>query len=119
MSGVPPFELLLGLSGVVPRGGKCVSFRTNLRVPHPSRFLATGGITRSSIRTLRLPPFAKNAKDGAPGGSEFAGAMFARTVTAGSFSKPGSPQAVNLYPRCAKYWSAAFCVSISVCCFCS
>jgi hypothetical protein len=36
------------------------------RVPHPSRFLRRVGYHESRYQPSRIPPFAKNAKDGAP-----------------------------------------------------
>ncbi len=39
---------------------------TNPWVPHPSRFLRRVGYHESRYRPPRIPPFAKNAKDGAP-----------------------------------------------------
>jgi hypothetical protein len=41
----------------------------NLRVPHPLRSLQRVGIRESLYRDSWIPPFAKNAKDGAPADS--------------------------------------------------
>jgi hypothetical protein len=40
---------------------------TNRRVPHPLRFLQRVGYTTVGIEIRGIPPFAKSAKDGAPG----------------------------------------------------
>jgi len=40
---------------------------TKRRVPHPLRFLQRVGYATVGIETRGIPPFAKNAKDGAPG----------------------------------------------------
>ena len=50
----------------------CLSLWRDLLFPSsgndfPNMFAHRGGITKSPVRILRLSPFAKNAKDGAPG----------------------------------------------------